>query len=90
MTETRPAPAVRGDKSMLLAYVLWFFLGSFGVHRFYLGFRTSATIMLVLAVASLLLAVVLIGGFAGAVLAVWWLVDIFLIPGLVREANAAA
>ena len=24
-------------KSVLLAYLIWFFLGLFGVHRFYLG-----------------------------------------------------
>ena len=27
-------------KSVFLAYVLWFFFGSFGVHCFYLGKRT--------------------------------------------------
>lgn len=31
-----------GRKSMGVAYLLWFFLGTFGVHRFYLRRRTSA------------------------------------------------
>ena len=31
-----PVVNVVGGKSLLLAYVLWFFLGSLGVHKFYL------------------------------------------------------
>jgi TM2 domain-containing membrane protein YozV len=32
-----PGIYVRPDKSLGVAYVLWFFLGFFGVHHFYLG-----------------------------------------------------
>ncbi len=87
MTETEPAPAIRGDKSMLLAYVLWFFLGSLGIHRFYLGATRSAIIILILTILSVVLSVVGVGPLLGLVVIIWLIVDIFLIPGMVRAAN---
>ncbi|HPU15816.1 MAG TPA: TM2 domain-containing protein [Polymorphobacter sp.] len=42
------------QRSMIAAYVLWFFLGRFGAHRFYLGLKRSALIMLVLSVAGMI------------------------------------
>ena len=87
MTDTQPAPAVRGDKSMLLAYVLWFFLGSLGIHRFYLGATRSAIIILILTILSIVLSVVGVGPLLGLVVVIWLIVDIFLIPGMVRAAN---
>lgn len=70
-------------KSIGLSYVLWFFLGGLGVHRFYLG-RTGS------GVAQLLLG--LLGWlplFAGwLVLGVWLLVDIFLIPSIATSENS--
>lgn len=38
-------------KSTVLAYVLWFFLGSLGVHRFYAGAGRSGLILLAVHVA---------------------------------------
>lgn len=35
-------------KSTGLAFALWFFLGGFGAHRFYLGFKRSAIIIALL------------------------------------------
>ena len=35
-------------KTMGTAYLLWFFLGGFSAHRFYLGFSTSAIVQLLL------------------------------------------
>ncbi len=87
MTDIQPAPAVRGDKSMLLAYVLWFFLGSLGIHRFYLGATRSAIIILILTILSIVLSVVGVGPLLGLVVVIWLIVDIFLIPGMVRAAN---
>ena len=70
-------------KSTGVAYLLWFFLGGFGAHRFYLG-RTGT------AVAQLLL--LLLGWLpmmlGYVVLGIWVLVDAFLIPGMIREENA--
>jgi len=64
-------------KEMAVAYVLWFFLGVFGAHRFYLGRTGSAITMLVLSLTVIGLVIT----------AVWAFVDLFLIPGITREKN---
>jgi TM2 domain-containing membrane protein YozV len=64
-------------KSVGLAYVLWLFLGAFGVHRFYAGNTGSG-------IAQLLLALSIVGWL---VLVPWLLIDLFLIPGMVRDRN---
>src|SRR5437870_2707588 len=64
-------------KTALVAYILWFFLGLFGAHNFYLG-RTGV------AVAQLILSLVIVGLI---VTVIWVLVDAFLIPGWVRRQN---
>lgn len=74
-------------KSMGVSYVLWFFLGGLGAHRFYLGRTGSAVGMLVLFFMSLLLVLVYIGLLGFLALWVWQIVDAFLIPGIVREYN---
>jgi TM2 domain-containing membrane protein YozV len=65
-------------KQASVAYVLWFFLGYFGAHNFYLG-RTGT------AVAQLLLTLTIVGV---AITFFWTLVDAFLIPGWVRRENS--
>ena len=76
-----------GKKSAGISYVLWFFVGGLGGHRFYLGYTGSAVGMLVLAIASILLSVVGIGLLGLIALGIWVLVDAFLIPGMVSEYN---
>ncbi len=76
-------------KSILVAYLLWFFLGGLGVHRFYLGRTTSALVLLGLTVAGVILSVVAIGAVILIVPAIWMLVDLFLIPGMTRDKNNA-
>jgi len=67
--------------NLLVAYLLWFFLGGFGGHRFYFKKTGSAIAMLALTATSIALTVILIG-FAGLFIAgVWALVDAFLMPG---------
>jgi len=56
-------------KSMFVAYVLWYFLGMFGGHRFYMKKTGSA-------VAQLILTITLIGVL---VTFIWWIVDAFLV-----------
>ena len=58
-------------KDVGITYLLWFFLGAFSAHRFYLG-RTGSAIAQMLT----------LGG-----LGVWLLADAFLIPKMVREYN---
>jgi TM2 domain-containing membrane protein YozV len=59
-------------RSVGVAYLLWFPWGILGIHRFYLGRVGTGLIWL----------------FTGGLCAIGWIVDLFLIPGLVREANA--
>ena len=74
-------------KSAGVAYLIWFFLGGFGGHRFYLGRTGSAVAMLVISLASWLLVAVGVGLIGLAVIGIWALVDAFLIPGMVRDDN---
>jgi TM2 domain-containing membrane protein YozV len=71
-------------KSTLVAYLLWFFFGLVGAHRFYLGYKMSGLAMLGLSVLALATAAIVIGGaFAIGVIA-WATVDAFLIPSMVK------
>jgi TM2 domain-containing membrane protein YozV len=76
-------------KSLLIAYLIWFFLGGLGVHRFYLGDSRSGGIILGCAVGAIALGLAIhpFFGILWAVVGVWLLVDLFLMPGLVRKAN---
>jgi TM2 domain-containing membrane protein YozV len=58
-------------KSKLLAYLLWFFLGFLSMHRFYLGKFGSGLIWL----------------FTGQLFGVGWIVDFFLLSGMVENYN---
>lgn len=66
-------------RSDVIAYVAWFILGLVGVHRLYLDRFASGIVMLVLTLS--------IMGFP--ITLVWWAVDGFLIPGMIREENTA-
>lgn len=74
-------------RSALLAYLLWFFLGWFGMHRFYLGRAGSGLLMLILLGISWITHFILIGFVGFAVLGLWWLIDALLIPGMTRAYN---
>ena len=67
-------------KSIGLAYVLWFFLGGFGAHRFYMGKIGSGFGLLGLTVASMILTIFAIGLIGYPIIFIWLLVDAFLIP----------
>ncbi|UVI31377.1 TM2 domain-containing protein [Paenibacillus spongiae] len=64
-------------KNMVVAYILWYFLGLFGGHRFYMKKTGSA-------VAQLILSITVIGMI---VTSIWWLVDAFLLHTWVKERN---
>lgn len=74
------------------AFALWFFLGAFGAHRFYLSRLGTGAAMAVLSVLGILLTITVIGAVIGTpmlfVVGVWWLIDAFLISKWVAEHNA--
>ena len=63
-------------KTKTLAYLLWFFLAPFGVHRLYING---------LKVWLIWLAVMVLTAGVGAI--IWQIVDLFLIPSAVYAAN---
>jgi len=67
-----PAAYARPDKSVGVAYVLWFFFGVLGVHHFYLG-KVGRGVWYV---------------FTFAFLTVGLWVDLFTLPSQVRRINA--
>ena len=84
-------PRTKFDRSMMLAYVLWWFSGVIGAHRFYLGAHRSGLAMLGLLFGGLLvmLAVPLLGVAMICACFGWTMVDAFLIPGLMRKYKAS-
>ncbi|WOI28731.1 TM2 domain-containing protein [Sulfitobacter dubius] len=75
-------------KSVVVAYVLWAFLGGFGAHRFYLGKTGSAVAMLLLTIFSILTMAILIGMFTLIAVGIWVIVDAFLIPGMINNERS--
>lgn len=61
--------------SVAVAYLLCLFLGVFGAHRFYLGKKGSGVAMLLCSITL----------FGLAISGPWAIVDLFLIPGIIRE-----
>lgn len=76
------------SKSQLVAYLLAILLWGLGVHRMYLGRWASGIVMLVLSGIGLLTAPILIGWIPLAFVWVWAVVDLILIPGMIRNDQA--
>jgi TM2 domain-containing membrane protein YozV len=76
-------------KSMLVAFLLWFFLGSLGAHRFYAGRIGTAIVQVLLTLIGGALTLAGIGFVVLGVVGLWLIVDIFLLPGMIRAHNVA-
>lgn len=74
-------------KDKLIAYLLWFFLGGLGFHRFYAGNIKSGVAMVALFLLGAMTSVLGIGLILYIVLGIWWLIDAFLTSGMIDEAN---
>jgi TM2 domain-containing membrane protein YozV len=102
---TRPsATKPKSDRSMIVAYVLWWFGAFLAAHRFYLGAHRSAVAQLGLFWGGLVIgglmskkSTIWIGGLAvpppGVMMIlicmIWVVLDVFLIPGLMRRYRAS-
>ena len=67
------------DKNKIVAAVLAFFLGVFGVHNFYLGYTKRGAYQLGLAIAGIVLSIVVIGVFLLSAAAIWGFVEFVMI-----------
>lgn len=76
-------------RSPVVAYLLWFFLGGFGAHRFFMGRMGSGFGMLGLFVGSTVLSVVGIGLFGYLALFAWWVADAFMMTKWFNTEQAA-
>jgi hypothetical protein len=87
-------------KSTGVAYVLWFFLGGLGIHKFYIG-KTGMGIFYLLLIGGLIVGgitgiskemepAMIIAGSCGLVLGILLLVDLFTIPRQIRRAYIQA
>ena len=74
-------------KSLGVAYLLWIFLGMFGGHRFYAGKTGSAIAQLIISLIGWALTLVVIGFLPLLFVGIWVLIDAFLIPQWIRNAN---
>ena len=59
------------ERETWVAYLLWFFFGLLGVHKFYLGKMGWGIVYLL----------------TGGLFFIGWIVDLFLIPSQVRQYN---
>ncbi len=77
-------------KSVAMAYALWFFLGGFGIHNYYLGKPVLASLQLVACIPILFARATGSGAWATIALpfvllvVISLLIDLFLIPARVR------
>lgn len=78
----------RPAKEVGIAYVFLLLLGGFGAHRFYLGRPGSAIALLLIWWTGWLLAFAVIGIPLIIAGGIWLLVDLFILPSMVRETNA--
>jgi TM2 domain-containing membrane protein YozV len=75
-------------KSPFVAYLLLILLWGFGVHRMYLSRWISGLIMLAIWGVGWLTTPILIGWVPVAFVALWCVIDLFLIPGMIASDKA--
>jgi TM2 domain-containing membrane protein YozV len=83
-----PPTVVRSAKEVGIAYLFLLLLGGFAAHRFYLGAVSSAVVFNLLWWGGWLLSGFIIGVPLVFAAGIWLLVDLFLLPGMVRQANS--
>jgi len=74
-------------KSVVIAYLLWWFLGWAGVHRFYLGHVKTGIAQLLMVVLGMVLTVIFVGYLILLCWFVWWMFDAYFTYKYVEEEN---
>ena len=77
------------QKSLAVAFLLWFFLGTLGIYNFYLGNKRRGWIMAILTIVAIITFIVIIGMVLLLGLAVVWVIDAVRMGTRVQEANTA-
>lgn len=75
-------------KNMLVAYLLWWFLGWAGIHRFYLGRVKSGIAQLLLFVLGWVTAIFVVGYILIIAWLIWWSLDAYFTYKIVEDENA--
>ena len=84
----------RPGKNLVLAYVLWFFFGTLGAHRYYVGHVKKGLLFLVGTVVAIAIApfgfpIGFVSLALGLVIFVFWIIDAFKLRALVAAAGEA-
>ena len=81
-------------KSTGVAYLLWFFLGWLGIHKFYLNQTGLGILYLVLNLGGWAAVITVLGMIIGVPMLIVWailmIIDIFLIPDRVNQMNGTS
>lgn len=86
--EIRKAMALSiGRKSVVIAILLWLFLGGFGVHRMYLGKVASGVVMAILTIVGWFTLAIVIGIIPLLIVFVWWVFDLIMIIVAANKHN---
>lgn len=67
------------SRSFVIAMILWFFLGFFGVHRLYIHKTFSGICMGMLALLGFATKFILIGYVFWGIVWIWWFLDLFML-----------
>ena len=74
-----PVPVGYQQKSWVASFLLAFFLGSFGVHNFYLGYSSRAKVQLLLGVGGIVTSPFIIGFLPLFAVGVWPFIEFIMI-----------
>ena len=76
------------SKNPIIAYLLWFFLGYLGMHRFYMGRPKTALTQIILLILGGLLLIIYIGLLIWILLGIWVLLDAYFLYTWLRSSGS--
>lgn len=76
------------SKSLVVAFLLWFFLGTLGVYNFYLGNSSRGWLMVILTIVGFITLIVLVGILILIGLFIMWIIDAIGMSSKVQHINS--